>query len=67
MGTVDVGKRADLILLEADPLLDVHNVAKRAGVMLRGHWYSENELRTRLARYVDRSQSSLDSSAETAR
>jgi Amidohydrolase family len=51
-GTVDVGKRADLILLDADPLADVHNMAKRAGVMLRGHWYSKHELAARLARYA---------------
>lgn len=36
-GTVEVGKRADLILLEAIPLLDVRNVQKRAGAMVRGH------------------------------
>lgn len=35
-GTVEVGKRADLVLLEADPLADIRNVAQIAGVVVRG-------------------------------
>ncbi|MHC4993359.1 MAG: amidohydrolase family protein, partial [Planctomycetota bacterium] len=34
-GTVEVGKRADLMLLTANPLEDVTNVQRRAGVMVR--------------------------------
>ena len=37
-GTVAPGNRADLILLDANPLADARNVAKRAGVMVRGRW-----------------------------
>lgn len=48
-GTVDVGKRADLLLLEANPLSDISNIKQRAGVMLRGRWLPETELRERLA------------------
>src|SRR5262249_7341856 len=44
LGTVTVGKRADLILLEGNPLKDVANVARRAGVMVRGEWLPETEL-----------------------
>ena len=47
-GTVEVGKRADLILLEANPLDDVANLQRRAGVMLRGRWLPEAELRAKL-------------------
>ena len=47
-GTVAVGRRADLILLEANPLNDVSNVAKRAGVMVRGRWYTQAELDAKL-------------------
>jgi imidazolonepropionase-like amidohydrolase len=43
-GTVEVGKAADLILVNDNPLKDVANVAKRAGVMLRGRWLPESEL-----------------------
>ena len=43
-GTVEVGRRADLILVDANPLADVRNVAKRSGVMLRGTWYPQTAL-----------------------
>lgn len=47
-GTVAVGARADLILLDADPLLDVANLNRRAGVMVNGRWIAESEIRQRL-------------------
>ena len=50
MGTISVGKRADLILVDANPLEDITNVQKRSGVMLRGKWFSEAELRKMLAK-----------------
>ncbi len=49
-GEVRVGMRADLLLLEADPLADVANLARRAGVMVRGRWLPEAELRDSLER-----------------
>ncbi len=48
LGTIEVGKRADLILVEGDPLKDVANIGKRAGVMVRGRWLPESEIRKRL-------------------
>ena len=48
-GTVAVGKRADLVLLEANPLVDVKNTSRRAGVMLRGRWLPKAEIDRRLA------------------
>lgn len=48
-GTVATGRRADLILLEADPLADVANVRRRAGVMLNGRWLSEADIQSGLA------------------
>ncbi len=47
-GQVAVGKRADLILLEANPLDDVSNMARRAGVMVRGRWMPESEIQSKL-------------------
>lgn len=47
-GTIEAGKRADLILVEGNPVKDVANIAKRAGVMLRGQWLPESEIRMRL-------------------
>jgi imidazolonepropionase-like amidohydrolase len=49
-GTVEVGKRADLLLLESNPLERLANAKRRVGVMARGRWYSEKELRRRLER-----------------
>ena len=49
-GLVATGHRADLVLLAADPLADIGNVAKRAGVMVRGRWLSEADIQTRLAK-----------------
>jgi hypothetical protein len=53
-GTVTAGARADLLLLEADPLADVANVKRRAGVMLGGRWLPESEIQAGLARIADR-------------
>ena len=48
-GTVAVGQRADLLLLDANPLDDVANVARRSGVMVNGRWIPEDEIQERLA------------------
>jgi imidazolonepropionase-like amidohydrolase len=53
-GTVAVGNRADLILLDANPLTDARNVAKRAGVMVRGRWLPASELDRMLAEMAAR-------------
>jgi len=47
-GTVAEGQRADLLLLTGNPLDDIGNVARRAGVMLNGRWFSEEEIQVRL-------------------
>jgi imidazolonepropionase-like amidohydrolase len=47
-GTVEQGKRADLILLDADPLEDIRNTTRRAGVMVRGRWLPQGEIQERL-------------------
>jgi cytosine/adenosine deaminase-related metal-dependent hydrolase len=47
-GTIEVGKRADLILLDADPLVDVRNTTRRAGVMVRGKWLPRSAIDARL-------------------
>ncbi|MBI3844006.1 MAG: amidohydrolase family protein [Planctomycetes bacterium] len=44
IGTIAPGKRADLVLLDADPLADVRNAAKIAGVMVRGRYFPKAEL-----------------------
>jgi imidazolonepropionase-like amidohydrolase len=47
-GTVAVGMRADLLLLESNPLENLDNVRNRVGVMVRGQWLPEEWLQTRL-------------------
>lgn len=54
-GTVETGKRADLLLLARNPLLDVANADDRVGLLLRGRWFSKADLET-LARDFARSQ-----------
>jgi imidazolonepropionase-like amidohydrolase len=55
-GTVAAGKRADLLLLDANPLADVMNIWKRSGVMANGRWYPESEIQERLAEIVARNR-----------
>ena len=43
-GTIEVGKRADLLLLDADPLDDIANSSRIAGVMLGGRWLPGTEI-----------------------
>ena len=47
-GTVAPGHRADLVLLDLNPLADLSNIAKRSGVMVRGKWISESDIQARL-------------------
>ena len=47
-GTVAVGRRADLLLLEANPLEDISRTERRAGVMVGGRWLPEEEIQRRL-------------------
>lgn len=47
-GTVEVGRRADLVLLEANPLEDIAGFGRQAGVMVRGRWLDAAEIRRRL-------------------
>jgi imidazolonepropionase-like amidohydrolase len=43
-GTVEKGRRADLVLLNANPMDDISATKDRAGVMLKGTWYTQAEL-----------------------
>jgi hypothetical protein len=56
-GTLAVGRRADLLLLETNPLEDVAHAKRRVGVVASGRWYPEAKLQAGLAdlaaRYPD--------------
>jgi imidazolonepropionase-like amidohydrolase len=43
-GTVEIGREADLLLLDANPLDDIGNARRIHGVMLRGRWLSRQDL-----------------------
>jgi hypothetical protein len=44
MGSVDEGKNADLVLLDANPVLDAGNLDKISGVVIHGKYLSKAEL-----------------------
>jgi len=43
-GAVEVGRDADLVLLDASPLEDIGNSRRVHGVMVRGTWYSSADV-----------------------
>ncbi len=51
-GKIALGHRADMILVNANPLEDVANIADQAGVMVRGRWLPQEEIQARLDRIV---------------
>jgi imidazolonepropionase-like amidohydrolase len=61
-GTIEKGKRADLVLLDANPLDDVANTQKRSGVMLKGKYYPQAEMNQWLDEIAPRFQHAMDGS-----
>lgn len=47
-GVIEPGARADLLLLDTDPRLDLRALRQPAGVMANGRWYSGEWLRDQL-------------------
>ena len=48
-GTVEAGKFADLVLLNANPLEDIRHTQEIAGVVAKGRYFSRKELDAMLA------------------
>jgi imidazolonepropionase-like amidohydrolase len=62
LGTVTVGKRADLLLVKDNPLKDLETTRKPDGVMLRGVWLPAQQLQQMLEQLA-----TLDSRTPKAR
>jgi imidazolonepropionase-like amidohydrolase len=45
MGSIDVGKKADMVLLDANPLDDITNTKKISAVVTKGTLLTEEDLR----------------------
>ncbi|HEX6187137.1 MAG TPA: amidohydrolase family protein [Pyrinomonadaceae bacterium] len=58
VGTIEKGKRADLILLNGNPLDSIEATKDRAGVMLKGKWYTQAELNRELDEIAPKIQNS---------
>ncbi|MHA7830961.1 MAG: amidohydrolase family protein [Flagellimonas sp.] len=43
-GTIEIGKKADLVLLDKNPLQDINNTKSINGVLLNGVYYDEEKL-----------------------
>jgi hypothetical protein len=48
-GTVSVGRRADVILIDRNPLQDIKALSEISGVMIRGRWMPRKDLQKMLA------------------
>jgi len=53
-GGIAAGLRADLVLLDDNPLEDIRNLARVHGVMLGGRWHSKRVLSQRLDEFCNR-------------
>ena len=54
-GTIEPGKRADLVLLSANPLADIRNTTRIEGVSIGGRWLDAGER----ARLIDAARSAV--------
>jgi imidazolonepropionase-like amidohydrolase len=48
-GVIAAGRRADLLLLDANPLQDITNSTRIAGVVVNGRWLSKADIEKRFA------------------
>jgi len=65
-GTIEKGKRADLVLLNANPLENISATENRAGVMLKGKWYEQAELNRWLDEIAQRMHSAYEAEEKRA-
>jgi imidazolonepropionase-like amidohydrolase len=56
-GTIEVGKRTDLLLVEGNPLVDIDAASRIEGVLMRGQWIGKDEIGQRMAGIRERNRS----------
>lgn len=44
IGTIEIGKLADMVLLEGNPLEDIDNTRRISGVFVNGRWMDQNKI-----------------------
>ena len=54
-GTIEVGKRSDLLLVDANPLENISATSRIAGIMMRGRWIAKEEIDRRMREIARRS------------
>jgi imidazolonepropionase-like amidohydrolase len=50
-GVVEVGREADLVMLDSNPLEDISSTRRGHGVMARGNWYSAADIEATLKHF----------------
>ena len=58
-GTIEVGKRADLVLLDADPLTDIRNTRRISAVVVRGRLLARPDIERIIAAHKRPSSNSM--------
>ncbi len=53
-GTLEVGKRADLLLVKANPLEGIATLSRPQGLCVGGLWFTREQLDSRLARLAEK-------------
>ena len=60
IGTVEAGKFADLVLLDANPLEDIRNTRKIAGVFFNGTWVGKDQILDMLSKLAQKNTANKD-------
>lgn len=60
LGTIEMGKLADLVLLDENPLTNIKNTRKIAGVFVNGNWLDKTKLNNMLSDLAKRNTADKD-------
>lgn len=60
LGSVDIGKKANLLLLGANPLENINNTKDIKGVIIRGKYFTTAELKDSLESVIEKNRTGAD-------